>query len=115
LERRQHDRIASAGSARIGIGGRPPVPVTTINISSGGLRCGVPPGLRVGEGDSVSVELEHGGERLTVHANVVNSAGTEGGEDREVGLQFMITDEEMAERVSAFVRRVLDQAADSRV
>jgi methyl-accepting chemotaxis protein len=110
LERRQHDRIASAGGARLGIGGRAAVPVSTINISSGGLRCMVPPGVRVGEGESVSVELEHRGERMTVHANVVNSADGDDG-DREIGLQFLVTDQEMGSRLEAFVHRILDRAA----
>ncbi|MFD0525598.1 methyl-accepting chemotaxis protein [Paractinoplanes durhamensis] len=36
LERRQHARIAAAGKAQLSVRGRPPVPVTTVNISSGG-------------------------------------------------------------------------------
>jgi hypothetical protein len=77
------------------------------------LRCTVPPGLGLDEGDTVSVELAHGGDTLTVHANVVNFAGGDG-DEREVGLQFMVTDEALAERLSTYVKRVLDHASDHR-
>jgi hypothetical protein len=108
LERRQHDRIAASGTARLGIGGRPAVQVRMINISSGGLRCTVPPGHRLREGDTVSVELEQRGERVAVHASVANSAD---GEEQEVGLQFMVSDPALGERLAAVVQGILDSAS----
>jgi uncharacterized protein YoxC len=107
LERRQHDRIAAAGRAQLSVAGRPMVPVATINISSGGLRCTAPSKLGLQEGDTVSVELHHGGERLTVHANVVNAAHGDRADEAEIGLQFLVTDDAHNERLSAFVNGVL--------
>jgi methyl-accepting chemotaxis protein len=107
LERRQHDRIAAAGHARLSVAGRPMVPVATINISSGGLRCTAPSNLGLQEGDPVSVELLHDGERLTVHANVVNKADGDRGDETELGLQFLVTDDAHNERLSAFVNDLL--------
>ena len=108
LERRQHDRMSAAGTARLTLAGRPPVQVSTINISSGGLRCSAPPGLTLREGDSVSVDLEHHGDRLTVHANVVNFTDADEAEDREIGLQFLVTDDALQERLTSFVKVLLD-------
>ena len=108
LERRQHDRITAAGSARLTKAGRPPVPVRTINISSGGLRCESPPELGLHQGDTLSVELTHGPESMVVHAAVVNSAPAEDGEAAEIGLQFLVTDDAMGERLADFVKRILD-------
>ena len=114
LERREHERISAAGTAKLSVAGRAPVPVTTINISAGGLRCTVPPGLSLREGDTVSAELAHGQEQITVHARVVNSAPGEPGEEPEIGLQFLVTDDALAGRLSTYVQGVLDNAAPPR-
>jgi len=111
LERREHERISAAGTAKLSIAGRAPVPINMINISAGGLRCGVPPGMSLHEGDTVSVELAHGQEHMSVHASVVNSAPGEPGEQPEVGLQFLVTDDALAGRLASFVQRVLDSTA----
>jgi methyl-accepting chemotaxis protein len=110
LERRQHDRIAAAGETALSIAGRPPVPVTTVNISAGGLRCAVPPALTLREGDTVSVDLRHGADHVSVHATVMNSAPGDNDDEREIGLQFMITDPALEQRLSAYVQGVLDNA-----
>jgi methyl-accepting chemotaxis protein len=111
LERREHERISAAGSAKLSLPGRAPVPVTTINISAGGLRCTVPPGLPLREGDTLTVELAHGPDHMSIHATVVNSAPGEPGEEPEIGLQFMVTDDALASRLSTFVQGVLDNTA----
>ena len=111
LERREHARIGAAGTARLSVGGKPAVSVNTVNISAGGLRCTAPPSLGLREGETVSVELSHGDDRMAVHASVVNRAPGENGEDEEFGLQFLITDEALAERLSAYVQGVLGEAA----
>jgi len=66
-----------------------------------------PPELALREGDTVSVELEHDGDRLAVHACVVNLGGDEAGE-KEIGLQFLVTDDALNERLSAFVKALLE-------
>jgi methyl-accepting chemotaxis protein len=98
LERRQHDRIGAAGTARLIRHGREPLPVKLVNVSAGGMRCALPDGAGIAEGDAVGVELTHGGDRIDLHATVMNSA------DGEVGLQFLITDEALADRLDVFVR-----------
>ncbi|MFI6071693.1 methyl-accepting chemotaxis protein [Actinoplanes sp. NPDC051343] len=104
LERRGHDRIAAAGTASITRTGHAPLPVRLVNVSAGGMRCALPAGAPITEGDAVGVELAHGDDRIGLHATVMNSAG--GGEpgEREVGLQFLITDGGLADRLDAFVR-----------
>jgi methyl-accepting chemotaxis protein len=57
----------------------------------------------IGEGDAVGVELSNGDDRIDLHATVMNSAeGADPGEV-EVGLQFLITDGGLADRLDAFV------------
>lgn len=104
LERRQHDRIAAAGTASLTKSGRPRLPVKLVNVSAGGMRCALPDSAPITEGDAVGVELTHGDDRIELHATVMNSAeGTDPGE-REIGLQFLITDGGLADRLDAFVR-----------
>jgi hypothetical protein len=62
------------------------------------MRCALPGGAGIAEGDAVGVELTHGDDRIDLHATVMNSA------DGEVGLQFLITDGELADRLDVFVR-----------
>jgi hypothetical protein len=101
LERREHDRIAAAGTATLTVPGRRPAPVDTINVSAGGLRCSAPPGPPLHQGDTVSVALDHGADHLVVHAIVVNI------DDGELGLQFMITDELLADQLTRYVQALL--------
>ena len=107
LERRQHDRIAAAGRAKLSLRGGPAVAVTTVNISSGGLRCLAPPDFDLNEGDTVSVELNHDDLRLDVHAVVANTANGERGAQKEIGLQFLVTDDAVNGRLSAFIDNML--------
>jgi len=113
LERREHERISAGGTAKLSVAGQAPVPVTMINISAGGVRCTVPPGLSLHEGDTLSVELTHRQDQVSVHASVVNSAAGDPGEHPEVGLQFLITDDALAHRMSSFVQGVLDSTSSA--
>ena len=102
LERRQHDRMAASFTATLSVPGKPPVPVSTVNISPGGLRCTDPPSLGLREGDTVTADLAYAGEHLIVLARMVNSG------PGEVGLQFLITEEALAERLDTFVGAILN-------
>jgi len=108
LERRQHDRIAASGTARLTVPGKPTAQVSIINISSGGLRCAAPPELALREGDMVSVDLERDGEQVAVHAMVVNFADGDDTDETEIGLQFLITDDALNDRLSAYVKALLE-------
>jgi methyl-accepting chemotaxis protein len=104
LERREHDRIAAAGTASLTKAGRARLPVRLVNVSAGGMRCALPAAAGITEGDAVGVELRLGDDRIDVHATVMNSAEGTAPDEREVGLQFLITDGGLADRLDAFVR-----------
>jgi methyl-accepting chemotaxis protein len=104
LERRQHDRIAAAGTATVAKAGHSPSPVRLVNVSAGGMRCALPAGASITEGDAVAVELTHGDDRIALHATVMNSADGNDPDEREVGLQFLITDGDLADRLDTLVR-----------
>jgi prophage DNA circulation protein len=102
LERRQSDRIAATGSVLLR---RPsatkPVHATLLNIGTGGIRLRIdaPAGLEVG--DVVDTELGRPGDLIAVHARVAN-LGT-GAEGDQIGLQFLITDDRLADRIDRYV------------
>jgi methyl-accepting chemotaxis protein len=102
LERRQSDRIAATGSVLLR---RPsatkPVHATLLNIGTGGIRVRIdaPAGLEVG--DVVDTELGRPGDLIAVHARVAN-LGT-GAEGDQIGLQFLITDDRLADRIDRYV------------
>ncbi|MBB2942500.1 methyl-accepting chemotaxis protein [Actinoplanes lutulentus] len=104
LERREHDRIAAAGKLMLHRPGHPPIEAVLINVSAGGLRCQVSADSTYAEGDTMDVDLESGNERLRVHARVVNI------DKHELGLQFMVTDEALAERLVTFADRLMNDA-----
>ncbi|GGK86442.1 methyl-accepting chemotaxis protein [Mangrovihabitans endophyticus] len=109
LERRQHDRIAATGRTWLRIPGREKIEATMINVSSGGLRCAVPTDLGITEGDTVDIDLEHDGNQLRVSGNVINVVDTGGG-DHELGLQFLVPDQRLADELETFVKRLLNAA-----
>ena len=113
LERRQHDRVAAAATATLRVPGNQPVDVVTINVSAGGLRCTVPAALRLGEGDTVAVDLQRPGEEIALSAVVVNVVTLEDDTQPEVeiGLQFMVPDQATTDRLAEFVKRMIDGAA----
>jgi hypothetical protein len=110
LERRQSDRIAAAGQVVIRIPGRDaPVPAKLVNISSGGVRCAVDPGVALAEGDVVDIQVISPTDSISASARAVNAIRRDG--DQEVGLQFLITDEALAGRIADFVRDLLEGLA----
>ncbi|MEV6298950.1 methyl-accepting chemotaxis protein [Actinoplanes sp. NPDC051861] len=108
LERREHDRIAAGGHVVLHCPGQSPAEAALVNVSAGGLRCIAPPDRSLPEGTTLEAELTSDGETLAVHARVVNSAETRDGQ--EIGLQFLVTDEALAERLVNFADRLLATA-----
>jgi methyl-accepting chemotaxis protein len=101
LERRQSDRTASAGTIDLRRSGAEPIQTTLLNMSSGGLRLRVDPAAGLAIGDVVETDLGDGDARIPINVRVVNR---EPGPDGDVvGLQFLITDPSLAQRVEAYV------------
>lgn len=107
LERREHDRIAAAGRVTLHRPGQPGSQATLINFSAGGLRCIVSGAQRqFTEGSTVDAELTSGSDgTMTVHARVVNVVDSPG--QQELGLQFLVTDDAMAQRLVAFAEQMV--------
>jgi hypothetical protein len=109
LERRQSDRIAATGSVLLR---RPsstnPVHATLLNMGTGGIRVRIdsPSGLEVG--DVVDTELGRPADLIAVHARVAN-VGT-GAEGNQIGLQFLITDDRLADRIDRYVSELASGA-----
>jgi methyl-accepting chemotaxis protein len=102
LDRRQSDRIAASGTAELRLSGSGnPIPGTLINLSSGGMRVELDPdtATRVAVGDMVDTRL--GPDGIAVHARVVNRDGD------QIGLQFLITEEQQATRIEAYLTDLL--------
>jgi methyl-accepting chemotaxis protein len=109
LERRQADRVAVTGTVELkprGAGG--PTAVTLLDVSAGGTRLQLDPGVALAIGDLVDVTLVHGDDRIPVDARVVNR-GTDGEAD-QIGLQFLVGDERLKQRIAEYVNRVLESA-----
>ncbi|GGN95666.1 methyl-accepting chemotaxis protein [Actinoplanes lobatus] len=106
LERREHDRIATAGQVTLRPAGRPAVEALLVNVSAGGLRCIAPAGQQFIEGVAFDVDLRRGDDELTAQARVVNMAEHENGQ--EVGLQFLVSDDGQARRLAAFADRLME-------
>ncbi|MDI6103158.1 methyl-accepting chemotaxis protein [Actinoplanes sp. NEAU-A12] len=110
LERREHDRISTAGQAVLRCPGRPAVSAPLVNVSAGGMRCLIShEDYRfLCEGASLDVDLDSGDEQMTVHARVVNSADSRDGQ--EIGLQFLITDTALADRLATLADQLINAA-----
>ncbi|GAA0473654.1 methyl-accepting chemotaxis protein [Actinoplanes capillaceus] len=106
LERREHDRIATAGQVTLRLAGRPAVEALLVNVSAGGLRCIAPDDQRFIEGAVLDVDLRSGDTELTAQARVVNTAEHENGQ--EVGLQFLVSDDGQARSLTAFADRLME-------
>ncbi|WIM98482.1 methyl-accepting chemotaxis protein [Actinoplanes oblitus] len=106
LERREHERIAAAGKVALRRAGQAAMQAVLINFSAGGLRCivsGPPPFV---EGTTVDAELTGVTDgMLTVPARVVNVVDSPG--QQEIGLQFLVTDDAMAQRLVAFAEQMV--------
>jgi methyl-accepting chemotaxis protein len=106
LERRQSDRIAASGTVRLRkSGSAEDIPATLLNVSSGGMRIQLQPDGPLTVGDVVDSELVDGDDVISIRARVANR-------DRDadadvVGLQFVVTDDRMAQRIGAYVARML--------
>jgi methyl-accepting chemotaxis protein len=109
LERRHADRVAASGTVEVRRrGSAEPVPATLLDVSSGGMRVRVEPGSGLAVGDHIDVTLVHGDDRIPVPAKVMNrGSGPEAG---QVGMQFAVPDERLAERIDDYVNRVLTGA-----
>ena len=112
LERRQTDRIAASGRVELTITGSPRTAAgSLLNVSTGGVRVQVEPGSGIDPGDLVQARLGAGGaHQIEVQAQVVNREPTADGD--EFGLQFMIADDEVADRIDTWVGRLLDGPHD---
>ncbi|MFC4068186.1 methyl-accepting chemotaxis protein, partial [Actinoplanes subglobosus] len=108
LERREHDRITTAGRVVLRRASKPALEAPLVNVSAGGLRCLMPAGELLAEGTNLDVDLDSGDDRMTVHARVVNSADNRDGQ--EIGLQFLITDDAQATRLAAMADRLIAAA-----
>jgi methyl-accepting chemotaxis protein len=106
LERRQSDRIAASGTVRLRRSGSAgDIPATLLNVSSGGMRVQIEPDAVLIVGDVIDSQLSDANDVIPVPARVANRRG--GDEGDVVGLQFMVTDDTMAERIDAYVERML--------
>jgi methyl-accepting chemotaxis protein len=110
LERREHDRITTAGRVILRRAGKPAMEAPLVNVSAGGLRCLLPDGERLSEGTNVDVDLNSGDDEMTVHARVVNSAEARDGQ--EIGLQFLIADDAQATRLAGMADRLISAAQE---
>ncbi|BEL12083.1 methyl-accepting chemotaxis protein [Actinoplanes sichuanensis] len=110
LERREHDRISTAGRVGLRRAGKPALEAPLVNISAGGLRCLLPANEHLVEGTNLDVDLHSDNDSMTVHARVVNSAEARGG--LEIGLQFLIADDAQASRLADLADRLINAAED---
>jgi methyl-accepting chemotaxis protein len=102
LERRQSDRIAASGTVDLHRRGKPgPIAADLLNVSSGGLRVRVSPDVKLAVGDVVELTLSAGDDRIPLLAQVVNRDSDAEGD--VTGLQFMVTDQNLASRLEAYV------------
>ena len=106
LERRENDRVAMSGTVWLERGSER-LSTELINVSQGGIRVRLGPDTRLGIGDPVRIEnLGTLGEAIPAR---VLSLGT-GEEEGEAGLQFMIVDDALAERIHRYVADLLEGA-----
>ena len=109
LERRESDRVTMSGTVRL----RRATDVFStelINVSRGGIRVKLESGRTLVIGDAVRIDnLGNLGEAIP--ARVVSLGSGE--ELGEAGLQFIITDDALAERVERYVAELIEGAAVS--
>jgi methyl-accepting chemotaxis protein len=114
LERRDAERIGASATLTLRLGGRPEGhPATLVDLSAGGLRCRVAPGLDVAVGTPVEAELglEDGRSEppVRVHCQVMHAVPA--GDWTETGLQFLNPPAGVAERIDRYVTRLVDGAS----
>ena len=112
LERRQSDRLVVTGTVRLrrsgsgrsgsgGSGSGGSATGTLLNLSSGGMRIRVDPGLRLAVGDIVHTELGDGSGRIAVNARVANLEPDDVGD--VAGMAFIVPDDATAERIERYL------------
>jgi methyl-accepting chemotaxis protein len=107
LERRQSDRIAATGPLQLMLAGATtPVEASLLNIGIGGIRVLAGLGVVLAVGDVLDTEIGPPESSIAVHLRVVNLDVTP--EGNKLGLQFLITDETMADRIDAYVEQLVD-------
>jgi hypothetical protein len=112
LERRRSDRISTAGPVLLRVAGRPdPHTAALVDISTGGFRCRLEPGARLGVGDEAEAELPVRGEPVRVRARVVHARNGAG--SREAGLRFVDPDPATATRIAEHVANLFDGNVDA--
>jgi methyl-accepting chemotaxis protein len=102
LERRGSDRVTVSGPIlmrRPGVA--EPIEALLLNVSPGGLRLRIDPSVRAGLGDVLETDLGSGAGRIEVHTQIVNRDRRDDGD--ELGLEFLIPDEEQAARIDDYV------------
>jgi methyl-accepting chemotaxis protein len=104
LERRESDRVTMSGTVRLLVGGGE-LSTDLINVSRGGIRVRLAPDARLGIGDAVRIE-SLGPIREPIDARVV-SLGV-GEEEGEAGVQFMVPDNALAERIDRYVADLIE-------
>ncbi|BCJ45854.1 methyl-accepting chemotaxis protein [Actinoplanes ianthinogenes] len=106
LERREHERIAAAGKVALRRPGQGATRAVLINLSAGGLRCIVAGEDTFAEGTSIDAELTGFADgTVTVPSRVVNVVDSPG--QQELGLQFLVTDDAMAQQLVAFAEQMV--------
>jgi len=110
LERRQSDRLAASGSLTLRRAGvRDPIKATLLNVSSGGARIQVAPDEQLKVDDIVDTAVGRAGDPIPVHARVANrGAGPDG---VELGLQFLVTDDNLATRLDRYIADLVSGGA----
>jgi methyl-accepting chemotaxis protein len=104
LERRESDRVTLSGAVRLRLGDAW-LGSELIDMSRGGIRVRVGPGVRLSIGDAIQIE-SLGPIHELIGARVV-SLGV-GDENGEVGLQFMVGDDLLAERIDRYVADLVE-------
>ena len=107
LERRESDRVTMSGRIRLQRGADR-LSTELINVSRGGIRVRVAPEVRLGIGDAIVIE-SIGTLREPIQARVVSLGAGE--EKDEAGLQFMVPDDALAERIDRYVAELVEGAA----
>ena len=107
LERRQASRIAMSGTVSLRPpGGRDPITAALLDIGSGGMRVRLAPTTRLAVGDVVDTEIGASGTPIPIRARVASwQADT-------AGLQFLVTDEALADRIDAYVDGLIPRAGN---
>jgi hypothetical protein len=107
LERRQSDRMATTGPLQLKRAGvTTPVEASLLNIGTGGIRVLVGLGVALAVGDVLDTEIGPPESPIAVHLRVANLDVTP--EGNHLGLQFLITDETMANRVDAYIEQLVN-------